>query len=300
MNAQARELEVLLEGPSVEGRVSVDYLATLAKELQTTLRRIAQNRRAGRGRYTREIEQACQLDLVSFEKSSARLGFELAGAPCDTLFGEIGQEAVKTLLDALASTHTDEDHWAAELPPSVLDGLDRMTKPLEDGVSSIQFSTGGEGRRSVRIDRTFRERLRRASELDREPNLVCETGVVWEADWKDHTAELYRPDGTMIRLCFDPERDEDVTAARKCPARVVGVGHYTGEQLQRIDLRHIEILGSPVEDQATTEFWSAPTVDELAAQQGVSAVDDLDALAGDWPEDDSLDEFIDSLRRTRV
>jgi hypothetical protein len=301
MNARERQLELLLEGPDVKGRISVDYLTSLAKELQTTLMRIAQDRRTGRGRYSEKVRQACRLDLVSFKKSSARLGFELAGQPTETLFGEVGQEAVRTLLDALALSHKDEDHWATELPPSVLGGLDRITKPLENGVTAIHFSARDRSSLGpVKIDRRFRRALRKATESDREPNLVDATGVVWEADWKDHTAELHQPDGTMIRLRFDADRDEDVTAARKCPVRARGVGHYAGQRLQWIDLRHIEILGAPVEDQTVTDFWSGPTVDELAAEQGVAAVEDLDALAGDWPKEDSLDEFLESLRRVRV
>ncbi len=45
---------------------------------------------------------------------------------------------------------------------------------------------------------------------------------------------------------------------------------------------------------------SGATAEELARQQGVEAVDDIEALAGDWPEEDSLDEFLQSLRRSRA
>lgn len=300
MNARERKVEVVLEGPAVEGRVSVDYLATLAKELQTTLRRIAQNRRTGPGRYTKEIEQACRLDLVSFKKSSARLGFELAGEPCDTLFGEIGEEAMKTLIDALDRSHTDQDHWALGLPESVIDGLDRITKPLEDGVTSFGLTTFGRAARSVTLRREFRNRLRAATVSDESPGAVQVTGVIWEADWKDHTAELYEPDGNLIRLRFDTDRDEDVTAARKCSVSVRGVGHYSEGRLRRIDLRHIEVLGPPAVEEAPGTFWSRPTVDELAERQAADVIEDIDDLAGDWPADEPLDDFLESLRSSRA
>ncbi|HEY3260229.1 MAG TPA: antitoxin family protein [Pseudonocardiaceae bacterium] len=48
------------------------------------------------------------------------------------------------------------------------------------------------------------------------------------------------------------------------------------------------------------EFFANLSIEELARQQGVGAVQTLEALAGDWPDEDSLDEFLAFLRRVRV
>lgn len=51
---------------------------------------------------------------------------------------------------------------------------------------------------------------------------------------------------------------------------------------------------------ASTEFWRSPTVEELAAEQGVKPVTDVSKLKGDfWPEDESMDEFLVWLRKLR-
>jgi len=52
-------------------------------------------------------------------------------------------------------------------------------------------------------------------------------------------------------------------------------------------------------DDAKSGFWSNPTLDQLRAQQRPLPVKSLEDLAGLWPEDESVDEFIASLRRER-
>jgi hypothetical protein len=50
----------------------------------------------------------------------------------------------------------------------------------------------------------------------------------------------------------------------------------------------------PAPSDAAAEFERVPTIEELAAEQGVTPVTDLAALRGDfWPEEESLDEFLD-------
>jgi predicted DNA-binding antitoxin AbrB/MazE fold protein len=51
---------------------------------------------------------------------------------------------------------------------------------------------------------------------------------------------------------------------------------------------------------AAAGFWATPTIDELRRQQGTLPVRRVEELAGDWPADDSLDEFLDSVRRGRA
>jgi hypothetical protein len=54
-------------------------------------------------------------------------------------------------------------------------------------------------------------------------------------------------------------------------------------------------------DSSATSFLDrTPTPEELAAQQGVSPVANFDALLGDfWPEDESIDDFLETLYRWR-
>ncbi|HEY8669090.1 MAG TPA: hypothetical protein VIL86_20745 [Tepidisphaeraceae bacterium] len=48
-----------------------------------------------------------------------------------------------------------------------------------------------------------------------------------------------------------------------------------------------------------SEFWRGLSIDELAAQQHVVHPKTPAELVGDWPEQDSIEEFLQSLREGR-
>lgn len=49
-----------------------------------------------------------------------------------------------------------------------------------------------------------------------------------------------------------------------------------------------------------SEFWKNKTIEELAAEQKVKPVQNLNELAGDWPDEDSVDEFLAFVRKVRA
>ena len=53
-------------------------------------------------------------------------------------------------------------------------------------------------------------------------------------------------------------------------------------------------------DKSEARFYARTDLQALAAQQGVAPITDWDALRGDfWPEQESADEFIGTVRRWR-
>jgi hypothetical protein len=50
---------------------------------------------------------------------------------------------------------------------------------------------------------------------------------------------------------------------------------------------------------AASEFWTNKTVDQLACELGVKPIQSIDELKGDRPKDESIDEFIASVREGR-
>jgi hypothetical protein len=60
--------------------------------------------------------------------------------------------------------------------------------------------------------------------------------------------------------------------------------------------------GTPVRievERLDSEFWRNKSVRELADEQGVRLPESLDDLAGDWPAEDSIDEFLALVREVR-
>ena len=56
---------------------------------------------------------------------------------------------------------------------------------------------------------------------------------------------------------------------------------------------------SPVEAVRRANSLVSPSIAELAALQSVLPVIDLDDLAGEWPSDDSLEDFLELVRESR-
>jgi len=61
--------------------------------------------------------------------------------------------------------------------------------------------------------------------------------------------------------------------------------------------------GTPVRievERIDSEFWQNKSIEELAREQGVEPCIDPADLAGDWPADESIDEFLALIKRSRV
>ena len=60
--------------------------------------------------------------------------------------------------------------------------------------------------------------------------------------------------------------------------------------------------GTPVRidvEPEKADFWQSKGLADLAGEQGVAPLELADELAGDWPEEDSIDEFLALVRRVR-
>jgi hypothetical protein len=53
-------------------------------------------------------------------------------------------------------------------------------------------------------------------------------------------------------------------------------------------------------ERLNSEFWQNRSVEELAREQGVMPCSDPADLAGDWPPEDSVDDFLALIKRSRA
>lgn len=76
-------------------------------------------------------------------------------------------------------------------------------------------------------------------------------------------------------------------------------------QLPPRDRLHVvnQILPELEQDLPSThtprDFWRSADLAALAEEQSVYAVDNFQALLGGWPEEEAIDDFIDSVRVER-
>lgn len=116
------------------------------------------------------------------------------------------------------------------------------------------------------------------------------TGCLWEAN------------GTRWVCHFREAHLEQLPQAWMKTVRVVGQavveqGREPVLQVESLVVLDAEIA-SPAEAGAPP-FWRPLSLDELAEQQGVGAVSDLDEISALWPVDDDPDELLEHVLNER-
>ena len=60
--------------------------------------------------------------------------------------------------------------------------------------------------------------------------------------------------------------------------------------------------GTPVRievDYAESDFWKNKSIEDLIREQGAKPIQNFEELAIDWPQEDSIDEFLAFIREVR-
>jgi hypothetical protein len=126
-------------------------------------------------------------------------------------------------------------------------------------------------------------------------------GKLEMADFKEtgRVCRVHPPIGLPLQCTFEPEFEEQVYRALRKPARISGTAELnpnTGKP-EELKIEKIEILDELA--LGAKDFFGSRTLTELARAQGVNALDNPADLAGGWPEDEDLDEFLLETYRSR-
>jgi hypothetical protein len=307
-------LTIHLEGKAVERhRVALQDLILFGQQLQAALARVGTVLSGGtslkRGRKPAEIAEACSLDLVSMTAGSVSLAFEprLSSPEQAKLFpaDSLGERALGCLVEGLA--HLGIGTLDTELPRGydrgVLLALREGAKILDHGITAIGFDLRGRGQRlkasytpqlHERVVRRIRAPI--ASQREIEGRLLM--GDFRESDLR---CRVHPPVGAPIACTFDEAQRDSVLAALTRYVRIVGEAKEEAGRIVSLKIADIEILDHIGEaEEGRPLFDEKSNLDELATEQGVTAVADFDALLGDfWPQDESADDFIAQVRSWR-
>ncbi len=307
-------LTVHLEGKGVERhRVALKDLILFGQQLQAALARVGTVLSGGtslrRGRKPTEIAEACSLDLVSMTDGSVALAFEprVPSSEQTKLFAgdSLGERALGCLVDGLA--HLSNEATEMELPRGydrgVLLALREGAKILDHGISAIRFDLRERGQRlkasyTPQLQEQVVRRIRApiASQREIEGRLLM--GDFRESDLR---CRVHPPVGSPIACTFDEAQRESVLAALTQYVRIVGEAKEEAGRIVSLKIADIEILDNIREaEEGRPLFDEKSNLEELATEQGVTAVADFDALLGDfWPQDESADDFIAQVRSWR-
>ena len=308
----AMGLTITVEGPRVgKARVSVDDFVEIMRRTQQALKRIGQvlygESSVGKGRKKRDIENLCEIFLVDWKPGSAVAEVELAEPPAQlSLFGYIGEESLKAFVKGMEAIQTEP---SPSLPvgydEGVLQTWDAMGRVLERGIDFIKFEArNGLALSSIAFDRKLRERIReflgkpidqkQAEKIGRLEELNGHAGL---------TGRLWEADGTKWLCIFKPDHLELLPEIWLRTVKLVGETVIGPGGERTLSVESILPLDGEIEEAGAAAeafpFWSSPSLEELAEQQKVSPIKDLDEISELWPVDVDPDKLLDHILAER-
>jgi len=307
---------IRVKGPRVgKARLSVNDFSEIIHRTQQALKRIGQvlygQSSVGKGRKKGEIEELCEIFLVGWEPGSAMATLELAEPPPQlTLFGYIGEKSFEAFIRGMEELRKGTDTDSRETIPAgfdagVLQTCDSLGKVLEHGIDCIEFEPRKElALPFVAFDRALRDRVRELLGKPVDQRQVEKIGRLEVLD--GHVGlkgRLWEADGTKWVCIFEPKHLELLPDIWLQTVKLIGeaIIEPGKERTLKVEsiLRLEEEIGEPEISMEVTSFWSSLSLEELAEQQGVLPVDDLDEISALWPMDDDPDELLGYLSSER-
>ena len=117
------------------------------------------------------------------------------------------------------------------------------------------------------------------------------------------TGKLWEANGTQWTCHFRPEHAALLSGAWMHTVQLTGHPIVAEGEEHALQVETITILDKSsdmnIKQSESEAFWQTLSLEELAVQQGVVAVDDLEAIAALWPADDDPDELLHYLLQER-
>jgi len=309
-------LTVHFEGPGVARHTLLlrDFLV-FGREIQTALDRVARilqgySDSVQPGRRLADTERACSLEVVSFEGGgSVTLTLDLPPLKQAVLptYTDVGEEALRTLVAGFDELSEDQAEMPAGYDDGVLMSLREAGRTFERGVESVSFTLGQKRAASVHVfDRSTVARIVRRIRTPIQNQKVVE-GRLLMADFRESTlrCRVHPAIGSPILCDFDEGAREAVLSALTHIVRIVGEATEVQGEIQSLRIQDIEVLDAAVGAEPLglelRRFEDRfPSLEELSQDTPPVVVGDLATLGeGVWPPEDSVDEFIQSVKRWR-
>jgi hypothetical protein len=315
MRKQAKyALKVKVEGPGVHRKsIAIPDLLKICGAIQTAVHRQAEAmekpsaQTLRRGPITASAQEECTLELVGIVGGSTGLVFRYAKPqqplplPETTDFGsDVIAKVAETVRDLGGRSQLTND-----VDAGVLDSLKELAEVLErKTISRISLNVpryGGRHRpiRAV-LNAAARQRINALVKMPTRSRQTVE-GRLEMADFKDagKLCRIHPPIGPALQCSFDPELEDQVYGALRRPVRLTGTAKLnpnTGKP-DELKIETIEILDELL--LGAKDFFASRSLEQLADAQGVRPLSNPDELKGGWPDDENVDEFIETIYQGR-
>lgn len=292
------ELRIKIEGEDAFfGLIAARDVANLLLAVEIAVMRAASvvlgRPKRATGRAEAVIERAARFRLQGIETGSVVPVLQLP-RPTDLSTGEnvldvdvgsLSELAISKLLDTAATGEGD---------PLIASALLDLTEKTHVGerYDALTFEFRSDrrpDRRTVRVDRKAKERLRQA--VERESARVREdavTGTLVEADFEKNTARLRGPLNEAVVVAFDGELADEIQDALRRTASFEGKVTYDRDSMaaRSVKLARVTHGRQLILDIDPDAFWLERSFGELAAAHGAPATTPDEIYDADATEDE--------------
>jgi len=179
-------------------------------------------------------------------------------------------------------------------------------RPLFDRAIERLELMGADGieRRAV-FDRRSAAILAEAVRRAPEPERLVVTGRLDRLDGHEGLAgTLWDRDGRVWTCTFPPALEAELPALWRRRVEVVGMGIAAGPDARgKLEVETIRPVEGPLEERGR-RFWKAPSLDQLAIEQGVGPIGTIEELLSVWGEErlesDPFQELMAERARRRL
>ncbi len=310
MGMERTRLKILVKGEAVkERRMALKDFILIAENVQKAITNVAESlteenlKEGDLIKVKRNVIESCQLDIINVFSGS--FGIELGLRQLEinpTLFPDIGEEALQLFLNGVKLLNEKENVRPKGFNEKVLKNVRDLGRVFKKGINEIEFMGQIRTRRTeTKLTQATTQKIEammQKSEIEEENELI---GIVWEADWKDHTAELYTNLGNKVIVKFSEDFDEKIKQAARKRVKLSGKIKFENDLPKEIKLKEIELVS---EEGAfkNSKIASLQEPSEQKAKQdpflNANPISNF-SFFDDFPSDWDVDDFVSTVYQMR-
>ena len=316
MNNKLKEplLNLHFEGSAIHGgRMLLDDLFQFVGNFDLALERTINFLQTGSstkaGRPFKATQILSALEIVAIHEGSFKLALDLRRDEQELLPGfDVGVQAVSELMQGFEAIEEGLP-LPRTLDQGVLMALREAGQIFERGVEVVHINSPI-NTRTPRVKYTKKTREKIISNIRLFEQALTEVeGRLLMIDVKEDAlrCRLHPSTGEAILCSFDDSMTEQVLRYMRHFTRIRGDATFDTitNKIRSIIIKDLEPIEQPTDIDIDvtlappSAFWEAKSFNSLALEQGVYPVEDLDRMAGEWPEDADFDSFLEAIRSVR-
>jgi len=301
----AEKMTIKICGPDVQdGKIAISDLADIIKLTQDAVIQIGRvlmgSPSKTKGRVPRNIEQACRLLFVGWQKGSGIALVERDSAIDEEQLIRHGSECIHAFVEGMGTLASGfKNDTPNGFDKGVIETCEEIGRKINRGIETISYSTtNGSWSGNFTYDAALHNRIKAIKESVEDLGTLTLYGrlEMLNGHGNDLVGNLYPPEGSVWRCKFKSEHLPILKSAWMDSVTVTGHAYREKSTEGNLAVDRISVTQSLSVDKGTQDqtisFWEEASVEDLIHRQGVVPIANLDEISDLWPVDDNPREIM--------